>query len=306
MKLKMLGLLLSSMFSLIACNENNYQNSKLNLSPKLDRRNVLAGTTNDNTFYENIQIFLNKYIVLKDAGINQDTLVDYRKLFNEKDQKGTLELRQNLYTQIAKLDYKTFSKDEKTAFLINTYNFLAIETVIANFVTEGIELESITHIGPFEFWAFGNLPYLVAGEQKTLDQIEKETLKPLLTFENGNLDARFHFAVICAAKGCPILLKDAYTPENINDQLDTATIEGLKVLRNFDTTQGGLKLTELFSWYVDDFEKHAISNSEVASGDIREFLRRYVPLADLSGEVSFTTYDWNLNIITNSLNKGER
>ena len=221
------------------------------------------------------------------------------------NEKATLELRQNLYTQVAKSNYDRFTKNEKTAFLINTYNFLAIETVITNFKTETGELDSITKIGPFEFWAFGNIPYLVAGEQKSLDQIEKETLKPLLTFDNGNLDARFHFAVICAANGCPILIKEAYTPDNINSQLDKATVEGLKVLRNLDTSNGALKLTELFTWYVDDFENHAIGNTEASSGDIRSFIKRYAPDTDVSGEISFTPYDWSLNILNDTASKGE-
>lgn len=302
MGIKLLCLLICSSISFYGCNESSYQNGGKDLSPKLDRRNVLAGTTNDNHFHENIQIYLNKYVVFKNQTKNQDTLVDYRKLFKEKDGASTLELRQNIYTQIAKSNYNEFSKNEKIAFLINSYNFFAIETVINNFNINGAELSSITHIGPFEFWAFGNLPYLIAGEQKTLDQIEKETLKPLLTFENGNLDARFHFAVICAAKGCPILIKNAYTGNDIDTQLDTATIEGLEVLRNLDTRNGEFKLTELFNWYQDDFNSHATNSTDAPAGNIREFINRYAPNTNTEGAVSYTTYDWSLNIL-NGLDK---
>ena len=56
-------------------------------------------------------------------------------------------------------------------------------------------IESILNKGTYgEVYNIGGIAY-------SLDSIEKKTLVPLVTFNNGGIDARIHFAVICAANG---------------------------------------------------------------------------------------------------------
>jgi hypothetical protein len=291
----MKNLILHSLLILgiLSC-EQGYQKSAVDLSPD-NNRNIRNSTSNNKTFNQNIQNYLDNFVRSKNDG-SADTLVDYKKLFETKNTSNTLELRENLYTQIAKAKYDIYTKNEKVSFLINTYNFLVIETIIENYIKNGQPITSINDIGPKDFWAFGNISYTVAGEKKTLDQIEKQTLKPLLTFPNGTLDARFHFVAICGAKGCPILMADAYNAKDLDFQLTNATMKGLELSRNLDTSSGGLKLTELFKWYAADFSNHSEDGIE-STGNIRKFIQKYAPSANTTGTISYTQYDWALNIL---------
>ncbi len=298
-------MLITSFTLLIGC--DGYQNEITNLT-KVQAIGALEGVsyqgqvldqlTTDKTFDENMQIFLDKYLVPLDNG-TQDTLVDYIKIQEDNANDELKELKNNMTTQIAKADLDSMSRDEKVAFLINAYNYLAIQVVDNNFAKGG--LKSITDVGgegTFSAFSSPQYAFLVAGEMRTLDIIEKTNLKSLLTFSQSplKLDARFHFAVICAAKGCPILVTEAYTADRINEQLDAATVAGLELKRNLDTSGNGIALTQLFNWYGEDFNAHVTSADQEPAGSSKAFLEIFMPEADLSGSISFTEYIWALNI----------
>jgi hypothetical protein len=260
---------------------------------------ILDEPTNNLGLTGNFQIFLDQFLVSKDNG-TADTLFDYDKYRNERSYGKTLELRQNLYTVIAKTNLDKLNQNEKVAFLINTYNFFAIEMVSNNYFTPtGKRLESISNIaGVGSFKAFDLVDFNVAGKDMSLNDIEKKTLVPLVTFNNGGVDARIHFAVICAANGCPILMKTAYAANTVQAQLTEATVEGLKLKRNLDVEK--VKLTELFNWYQSDFANHSeIGNSKLSSHT--QFIAKYTEGVDASIFETFraVAYDWTVNKVKN-------
>ena len=261
---------------------------------------ILERPTNDLTLSENFQIFLDQYLVLKE-GESADTLFDYDKYRNERTYGKTLELRQNLYTIIALTNLEELTRDEKVAFLINAYNFFAIDLVRKNLFKNGKRLKSITRIGLIPFSSFKKKQFIISGKKVSLDNIEKggiknfPSVKSLMSNQDGTIDARFHFSVICAALGCPILMKEAYTGANLDAQLDAATIAGLKQSRNLVEKNGSLYLTELFNWYKADFQNHRFTDGK--AGTIQAFINGFLPQANTNLPVKFTKYDWKLNIL---------
>jgi hypothetical protein len=99
---------------------------------------------------------------------------------------------------------------------------------------------------------------LVEGNEATNECGTKVT-----TLEPKAIDARFHFAVICGAKGCPVLSKGIFKGESIEEQLSEITKIGLKQARNLEYVNASeVVLTQLFDWYKMDFSRHSLSSLE--------------------------------------------
>ncbi len=292
---------LFSLMILVSC---NYQVDPLLISDK-SQTAINAEDhviTNDNTIAQNMNLLLDKYVVRVDCTISNtstcdeyDTLVDYDTLYDERDDEA-LELRLNLYKQIKNVDTSILSKDDLTALYLNAYNFFAIETVLSNlFDASGSRLKSISDIlGEGSFAAFTQINYFIAGEAVNLDSLEKVLLKNNITNSDGTLDARYHFAAICAAKGCPILATEAYEGDKIDSQLTDITIKGLSLVRNYEFVEGKTRLTSLFNWYSDDFKNHLLSNGQPAS-TFKAFIQEFIPSANVTENVEYIDYNWELN-----------
>lgn len=299
--MKFYMLIFFSFLLLFGC---NYQVDPLLLPDKSQTAINADGhvLSNTNSIAENMNLLLDRYVVRVDCSISTtstcdeyDTLVDYDKLYNEKDTVSE-NLRLDLYKQIKDVDTSILSKDELTALYLNAYNFFAIETVISNlYDSEGNRLKSISDIlGPGSFAAFKQINYFIAGKEINLDSLEKVELKNNLTNEDGSLDARFHFAAICAAKGCPILASKAYEGSNIDAQLTDITIKGLSLVRNYEFVNGKTRLTSLFNWYAGDFRNHLLSSGERA-GTFEKFIQEFLPQANVNENVEYIDYNWELN-----------
>ena len=128
----------------------------------------------------------------------------------------------------------------------------------------------------------------------SLNTLEKTLLKGIVTNSDGSIDARFHFAVICAAKGCPILLNEAYDASKLNTQLDYITERGLSLTRNFEDLGSKTRFTELFNWYAQDFKNHKLDNGQKAT-TFSLFVNEFLPGANVTSNLEFITYDWSLN-----------
>ncbi|MEQ9423659.1 MAG: DUF547 domain-containing protein [Cyclobacteriaceae bacterium] len=211
------------------------------------------------SFFKNADEFLNENVA--------NGRVDYGRIKSNQDE---LKL---LVDQIAAFDLKDQEPQTVKAFLINTYNLLVIKQVV--------DLYPIP--GPLSVPNFFNgIKHEVGGKKMTLDQLEKGTL--LKEFP----DARIHFAVVCAAVGCPTIYEGAFTPENVENLLTERTRYTLN--RNDFIKQTGKKieLSQIFNWYKKDFESKG-------SGLI-DFINQYrdEPLP-IDAKTTFYEYDWTLN-----------
>ncbi len=211
-------------------------------------------------FFQKTDQFLEKHV--------DDGLVHYNAI---KEDPETL----NQLTEMIGEAKKPREAPVRKAFYINAYNILAIKNIIDHYPVDGPK-----SIDGF----FDGISNQVHEQTMTLDKLEKEIL-----FEEFP-DDRVHFAVICAAKGCPPMMDGAYFPEKLNAQLDKQTKKALsdKDFVRFDKQGRLVRLSQIMKWYKDDFLNEANS--------LIDYLNQYrdnrLP-ADT--RTTFYDYDWSLN-----------
>ncbi|MDX1686023.1 MAG: DUF547 domain-containing protein [Saprospiraceae bacterium] len=182
------------------------------------------------------------------------------------------------------------TKEEKLAFWINIYN--------AHVIT--LLLEDPTYFEDKDVF-FKERDINIAGINMSLDEIEHGILRDsrikwslgylqkwfepdwIRILRNEEVDARIHFALNCGAVDCPPV--GIYNDLEVNSQLDKMTTRYL----NKKTTVEGDKVTTtpLFSWFRADFG---------GKNGIKEFLVRFDIIEDSDVDLSFSDYDWTMQI----------
>ena len=104
-------------------------------------------------------------------------------------------------------------------------------------------------------------------------------------------DPRLHFALVCAAVGCPLLRPEAYRAERLEAQLEEDArrfLQHPQKLR-FEPASGRLRVSRIFEWYRGDVLAVAPS--------IPAYVGRYRPELALPADVRlhYLPYDWALN-----------
>jgi hypothetical protein len=115
----------------------------------------------------------------------------------------------------------------------------------------------------------------------------------LNNIEHGQLrknfdDPRIHMALVCASKSCPILLNEAYTADNLNEQLNRQARAFLADPFRNKITAENAQLSMLFKWYGMDFNKKG--------NTVRSFINEHAKVKLLpDAKISYLSYDWGLN-----------
>lgn len=169
------------------------------------------------------------------------------------------------------------SADAKLAFYINAYNATVINAVIDNLPTT-----SVMKVDGF----FKKAEHQVAGKSMTLDALEHSIIRP--TFK----DARVHFALVCAAKSCPPLQRDAFTEKNVQKMLERNAKKFIPRATKIDKEAKTVTTSKLFEWFADDFKAN--------EGSVAKYLAKYMPddaefLSAGEFKLGFSKYDWKLN-----------
>ncbi len=197
----------------------------------------------------------------------------------------------------------SMSARERLAWAINLYNFRVIELVMRDLRDPRTKqlIPGVREIAFFHGVDFFEQPGLQVGDSSyTLNAFERRFL--FADFDRASpapppreLDPRVHFAIVCAAVGCPPLLPRAYRADSLDAQLDFAVRNALANPRHLRwmAAEGRLFTSQLFGWYRRDFEPE---------GPLA-FILRYAPAAvarslrergvkDLDQEIP---WDWSLN-----------
>jgi hypothetical protein len=183
---------------------------------------------------------------------------------------------------------ETMSVEARRAFWINAYNARVIAGVI-----ERYPIDSVRDVGFLSGRVrgfFNRREHPVAGEVRTLDEIEKEIL-----FSRPLWDPRVHFALNCAARSCPKLRSEPYEASRLDTQLDFQTRTYLNGPdgHRIDPAARVLYVSRVLKWYRDDFER--------AGGTLREYLVRNLTgeaaaaARDPAWKIQYLDYDWSLN-----------
>ncbi len=180
---------------------------------------------------------------------------------------------------------------ERLAYWINVYNAFTIHLINSKH-----ERESIRNINK----SFGLLklkgpwsdPIVhAAGRRLTLDQVEHDIIRKQFN------EPRIHFALVCAAIGCPPLRSEAYTGPKLESQLEEQGrifIRESPAKNRVDVTNRSVHVSLVFTWYKEDF-----GNSDRGIG---AYIAKWYPPGPEralleSGQFRLvkTDYDWTLN-----------
>lgn len=215
----------------------------------------------------------------------QDGLVDYDAFRAAPEFAAYL-------ANLAAFDPRALPTKERLAFWIDAYNAYTIQLILKH-----DERESIRNINKTLFIkAYG--PWkeklaVVGGVAYGLDEIEQGIIRPEFR------EPRIHFALVCAAMGCPPLRSEAYTGARLDEQLDD---QGARFLlrspakNRVDVATRTAYLSQVFKFrdYAKDF-----GGSKAAIG---AFVARWFPAGPertlLEGgdfRLEYTDYDWSLN-----------
>ncbi len=219
----------------------------------------LASADINSGLYKSYEHLLTDYLVEKTLpGDGLVSAFDYQSALADDG------LEQKLAEQ--RIALKTFNVEilagweESVAFWINAYNFFMIEQLLTE-RPDGELVFSVWDYGgrinPFVDSVFQRKKFVVDGQQYSLDQIEKQILLGDEYADKGWKDARVHFAVNCAAVGCPPLRKEIYTADNLETMLVDNTRRAFNTERHLRVEGNTLYLTELFKWYEEDFVEAA-------------------------------------------------
>lgn len=208
--------------------------------------------------------------------VDERGLVNYAGWKSSKEDLGALD---GYLKQFAAKADKPAEGMEQAASLTNAYNALAIRTVLNAYPIESIhEVEK-----PFKArsWTLG-------GAKVSLNDIENGTLRPQLLY-------RAHSVLVCAARSCPPLQRSAYQTDTFEAQNDKAYTIWLarEDLNQFMPKENAAKISEIFKWFKEDFEK---------SLSVAKVIAKYGPPAakELTKggdkfDVSYLSYNWGLN-----------
>lgn len=168
-----------------------------------------------------------------------------------------------------------YTEEETVAIYINAYNALTILTIL-----EKYPVDSIMGIPG----AFDKPRHRLGNVVLSLDQIEQ------LAVESGGY--RVHAALICAARSCPPIRKEAFIGERIDEQLDDQMRQWLADPRFNRFEKDAIWLSSVFKWFANDFEKE--------EGGLSGVLKKYGPALPESyfvspPEIKYLDYNWGLN-----------
>jgi hypothetical protein len=155
---------------------------------------------------------------------------------------------------------ESLSREDRFAYYINAYNAWTIKLILTGY--PGVK--SIKDLGGLLQSPWKKPFVKIDGRTLTLDEIEHSILRPQFK------DARVHFAIVCASKGCPPLIAQPYRGAVLDDRFEVSSI---------------------FKWFGEDFGNLFDFYIRYAQGDLKQALQ--------SGRdrirIGYLDYDWSLN-----------
>lgn len=221
-------------------------------------------------------VFLERYVRTDIEGINR---VDYGSVTATDHDR----LRDYL-SRLEQTDTKTLSRAQQLAFWINLYNAKTVDLVLDAYPVETILKikDGLLPTGPWR-----RKVVQVDSEELSLNDIEHRIVRPVFQ------EARIHYALNCAALGCPNLMSRAWRAETLETDLaaaERAYVNDPRGLR-FDE-KGRLTLSKIYRWFQEDFGRNEAeileSLSRVAAPDVKTRLLN-------RKRVDRYHYDWSLN-----------
>lgn len=180
-----------------------------------------------------------------------------------------------------RVDPAGLPREDRFAYYINAYNAWTIKLILTGY--PGVK--SIKELGSLLQSPWKKPFVKIGGRTLTLDDIEHSILRPEFK------DARVHFAINCASKGCPPLLAEPYRGAVLDEQLTRVTTAFLNRPGNYRLDGNRLHVTSIFKWFGEDFGNVLDFYTRYAQGELKQAL--------LAGrdriKIDYLDYDWSLN-----------
>ena len=203
---------------------------------------------------------------------------------------------------LEKADVAALDERDRLALWINAYNAYTIQLILKH-----NERQSIRNINKSLGFVKAYGPWKeklarVGGAVYGLDEIEQDIIRKQFR------EPRIHFALVCAAMGCPPLRSEAYVGSRLDEQLDD---QGRVFLlrspakNRVDVARRTVYLSPIFVEFRDYIKDFGGSHAAVG-----RYVARYFPagperdlLAGGNFKVVVTPYDWTLNSQANARTK---
>ncbi len=245
--------------------------------------------------------------------VDKNGMVNYDKLH-----RYPLQMRAIL-TQLAILDlqeYESWTRNEKLAFWINTFNLKMIDIICENYPIESKRLNrlwwppnSIRHIPPISSVGtpkWNDYKFIVMDEEFTLNEIDRRF------FRKDFADPRVFLALSFASLDSPPIRNEPYYGKDLDRQLDEQVKRFLSGPGgiSIDRQKNWVELSTLFEpkwpWYGAEFlakyrtdKKFKSQTPELAA--VLNFITSYIDERDVAYletgnySIRFKAYDWRVN-----------
>lgn len=213
--------------------------------------------------------------------------------------QGLRDLAETLATAGPKTTPERFPTEaDELAYFINAYNVLIALGVVHHWPITSVH--DVSHwLSPRRgFGFFYAQRFVLDGRDLNLYGLENEILI------EGYEDARVHAAINCASASCPRLRPAAFTGDALDAQLDEASREfaSRPPFVEVDADAREVRLSMIFQWYADDFERDAERLgydahvlpwiAHYAEDEVATAIRR---AHEEDWAIAWVPYDWSLN-----------
>ncbi len=205
--------------------------------------------------------------------VNGEGMVNYKSL---KANRANLDSYLKSTAAVSESEFNGWSESKRLAFLMNVYNAETLQLIIDNY-----PVKSIKKIGSLLGTPWDVKSVSLFGETTTLNAVEHGILRKKYN------EPRVHFAIVCAAMGCPPLRNEAFVAERLDAQLTSQAKTFLGQSGKNRIEGKTLYLSTIFKWFGGDFTK--------GGKTISEYIDPYIDGDTKGKKIKYTDYDWSLN-----------
>ena len=249
--------------------------------------------------------FHDKCLEIFSSYVNESGMVDYKRLRREGVKLTTL---LGEFENLDPNEYRSWPKEDKAAFWINTYNLHKLKVVSANYPVQSSSRFLRVLWGPTDLRHIESkiavYKFLVMDEEFTFRKIENR-------FFRGQFDdPRIFLTLSDACLSSPPLRNEPYYGYKLNEQLDNQAKKFLSGSRAFKIDRPGRRiyLSAVFEpsrFGQDFFRKFSIDKKfkdhPPVTRAVLNFITNYISPNDVSFlevgnySVKYMTYDWTIN-----------
>ncbi len=190
-----------------------------------------------------------------------------------KKNDAAMKALRGVVDEIAQANVSSMGRKEQLAFYINAYNAWILHEALEKYPTGSVK--------DLLFTFFTSKRIKVAGRQTSFKALEDDVIRAKFN------EPAIHFALNCASRSCPPLLREAYQAGKLDAQFE-------QVAKGYINSENGVKLSadgktarlsKIFDWYKGDFKNGVV-----------EFInkRRAQPIPK-DAKIDYQDYDWALN-----------